>query len=258
MTRRASSDRFSLTRASTVFFVAARADSPFDGTNGNHLQSQVDELISFDADHPSLGSSSSSTNLQDQSNNVSDFIGTRMLSAISAYFRPYLSTTLSIHSTSPPFRPQIRQGQVISTGMQIPTHRCIALSLVRLDGDDLFSINAQPAPMKSTFYVDPFEMLAPPQPKANNPPTSMLPPASSTPYQHNKNHTSFYYQPPPNFVPSRPPPPVPIVVPRPTLGAQRPLTLENLSLNRFQENTDLLDLGDPGSPPPSPKFDPFG
>lgn len=129
MTRRASSDRFNLTGASTISVVAARAESPFDGANGNHHQSQVDELISFDADHPSLGSSSSSTNLQDQSNNVSYLISARMLSTSSAYFRPYLSTTLSIRSTSPPFRSQIRQRQVIFTGMQIPTHRSLSRSL---------------------------------------------------------------------------------------------------------------------------------
>jgi hypothetical protein len=47
-----------------------------------------------------------------------------------------------------------------------------------------------------------------------------------------------------------------------TVTAPQPLTLKNLSLNLINNNnevvTDLLDLGDPGSPPPSPKFDPYG
>jgi hypothetical protein len=59
---------------------------------------------------------------------------------------------------------------------------------------------------------------------------------------------------------------VPVVnsVPRPAFNAalQQPLTLKNLSLNSIHSTndvvTDLLDLGDPGSPPPSPKFDPYG
>jgi hypothetical protein len=78
------------------------------------------------------------------------------------------------------------------------------------------------------------------------------------------NHKStFYYQPTPQFVPTRPAPPVPVVnsVPRPAFNAalQQPLTLKNLSLNPPNDIvTDLLDLGDPGSPPPSPKFDPYG
>jgi len=64
--------------------------------------------------------------------------------------------------------------------------------------------------------------------------------------------TLFSYQ-----LPSRPAPPVPVG------SLPRPVSLKNLSLNPFQSTQneivdDLVDLGDPGSPPPSPKFDPYG
>jgi len=40
------------------------------------------------------------------------------------------------------------------------------------------------------------------------------------------------------------------------------VAFQNLNLNTKNHSNeitnDLLDLGDPGSPPPSPKFDPYG
>jgi hypothetical protein len=98
--------------------------------------------------------------------------------------------------------------------------------------------------------------------RQNDVPFNMFPTSSTN---HKNNHQStFYYQPQsPPVVPTRPAPSVPILTPmaRPIVntGFQQPLTLKNLSINPPNNTvTDLLDLGDPGSPPPSPKFDPYG
>ncbi len=89
--------------------------------------------------------------------------------------------------------------------------------------------------------------------------------STSSSNHKNNNQSTFYYQPspPPQFLPTRPVPPVPVAIsiPRPVANTnfQQSLTLKNLSLNPSNDTvTDLLDLGDPGSPPPSPKFDPYG
>lgn len=116
-----------------------------------------------------------------------------------------------------------------------------------LDGDNQISIDRQSA--SSTFYIDPTPAPPPPLRQTNS---------SNNQKMNNNNHQStFYYQPPPpQFVPTRPPPPVPVLV------NSQSLTFKNLSLNPIHPSndivTDLLDLGDPGSPPPSPKFDPYG
>jgi hypothetical protein len=85
---------------------------------------------------------------------------------------------------------------------------------------------------------------------------------SSSNYKNNNNQSTFYYQPTPQFIPTRPPPRVPAAPSIVNTATQQPLTLKNLSLNSIHSTndvvTDLLDLGDPGSPPPSPKFDPYG
>lgn len=85
---------------------------------------------------------------------------------------------------------------------------------------------------------------------------------NSTNYENNNNRSTFYYQAPPKFVPSRPPPPIPTTAPVLNNDIKCQLTLKNLSLNpncnTSETLSDLVDLGDPGSPPPSPKFDPFG
>jgi hypothetical protein len=121
-----------------------------------------------------------------------------------------------------------------------------------LDGNNLLSFDHHPPAPSSTFYTNPFD-VAPPQTES---PLTMF----STSSSNNNNHSTFYYQPSPQFVPSRPPPSVPVATPFPNPIVQRPLTLKNLSLNPINNEglTDLLDLGDPGSPPPSPKFDPYG
>ena len=104
-------------------------------------------------------------------------------------------------------------------------------------------MNAAPAPHPPLRQTNSMNMLSTSNQKVNN----------------NNNHQStFYYQPSPpsQFLPTRPapPPPVPVDV--------QSLTLKSLNLNPIPQFndvvTDLLDLGDPGSPPPSPKFDPFG
>lgn len=127
-----------------------------------------------------------------------------------------------------------------------------------LDGDKLFSFDQHPPSTNSTFYVDPFNIVAPPTRQTNSPLTMLS--TSSSNYKNNTNQSTFYYQQPPQFVPTRPVPSVPLAVPNTAI--QRPLTLENLNLNPKKNNNnvvnDLLDLGDPGSPPPSPKFDPYG
>jgi hypothetical protein len=115
----------------------------------------------------------------------------------------------------------------------------------------------------STFYIDPFNIVSPSPPpsRQNDSPLNMFS-TSSLNYKNN-NQSTFYIQPTAQFVPSRPPPPVPVVAAAPpsivNTAIQKPLTLKNLRINTPNEVvTDLLDLGDPGSPPPSPKFDPYG
>ena len=91
---------------------------------------------------------------------------------------------------------------------------------------------------------------------------------STSNHKNNNNsiQSTFYYQPSIQSLPTRraPPVPLPTSAPPPTVNAtlQRPLTLKTLNLNPINQPneivTDLLDLGDPGSPPPSPKFDPYG
>jgi hypothetical protein len=118
-----------------------------------------------------------------------------------------------------------------------------------LDNNNLL-FDHQPSSAGSTFYIDPFNITVPPPARQTESPLNMI--------SSNNNHSTFYYQTNPQIVPSRRPPPVPLAAP-----IQRPITLNNLSLNPIMNNnndiiTDLLDLGDPGSPPPSPKFDPYG
>lgn len=132
--------------------------------------------------------------------------------------------------------------------------------MIILDGDNLFLFDQQPSSAKSTFYIDPFNIVTQPPTRQTESPINML----STNYKNNNNQSTFYYQPQPQFMPTRPPPPVPIPMPHSLVNTtlQQPLTLKNLSLNPVKHTneviTDLLDLGDPGSPPPSPKFDPYG
>ncbi|CAF0767139.1 unnamed protein product [Adineta ricciae] len=129
----------------------------------------------------------------------------------------------------------------------------------KTNGDDLLSFDHHPPPTKSTFYIDPFEIVSKPIPLS-----PQIHPMTLANNKNPSNQSSFYYQPPPQFIPTRPAPPVPRpLAPPPPPSVQRPLTLDNLSLNSnpFTNNipsNDLLDLGDPGSPPPSPKFDPYG
>jgi hypothetical protein len=116
-----------------------------------------------------------------------------------------------------------------------------------LDNQNLL-FNHQTSSANSRFYTDPFDIVAPPSRQTDSP-LNMI---------SSNNNSTFYYQPTSQFVPSRAPPPVPIATP-----LQRPITLKHLSLNPIINtsndiSTDLLDLGDPGSPPPSPKFDPYG
>ncbi|UJR35353.1 hypothetical protein I4U23_028111 [Adineta vaga] len=134
---------------------------------------------------------------------------------------------------------------------------------VKTNGDNLLSFDQNPSSTKSRFYIDPFDMLSEPSHQTNS--TLLMN------HKNLQNQSIFYHHHPPpppppapqhQFIPSRPAPPAPRpIAPPPSI--QRPLTLENLNLNPNNYNNDnisndLLDLGDPGSPPPSPKFDPFG
>jgi len=135
-----------------------------------------------------------------------------------------------------------------------------------LDGDNRTLFDHRPS-SASTFYIDPFNPIVSSPPRQTNSPLNMFSTSSSN-YKNNNtnNQSTFYYQPTPQLVPSRAPPPVPVATAAPsfinTAAFQQPLTLKNLSLNSINNTnevvTDLLDLGDPGSPPPSPKFDPYG
>ena len=138
-----------------------------------------------------------------------------------------------------------------------------------LDGDNRSLLDPQSA--NSTFYIDSFNVVtAPPSSSSrqSGSPFNMLSATLSNPKSHtNDNQSTFYYQPAPSqFRATRPPPPPPGPVSAPpSLGNPtfpQPLSLKNLSLNPINHSndivTDLLDLGDPGSPPPSPKFDPYG
>jgi len=135
-----------------------------------------------------------------------------------------------------------------------------------LDGDNRSLLDHRPS-SASTFYIDPFNIVPPTPARQTNSPLNMFSTSSSNYKSSNTNNQStFYYQPTTQIVPKRAPPPVPVAAAAPpfvnTAAFQQPLTLKNLSLNSINNTnevvTDLLDLGDPGSPPPSPKFDPYG
>ena len=132
------------------------------------------------------------------------------------------------------------------------------------DARDLLSFDPAPDVNRSKFYVDPFEIVT-----SSSRPTASPSPMFQSPMTlqiNNKNNNSQNQNSQPfsaRFVPTRPAPPPPInISSRSNVPVQRPLTLDNLNLNPasviFDPNADLLDLGDPGSPPPSPKFDPLG
>jgi hypothetical protein len=128
-----------------------------------------------------------------------------------------------------------------------------------LDGNNRVLLDRQPSSAGSTFYIDSFNIVTPPLPRQTDSSVNMF---STSSLNHN-NQSTFYYQPSPQFVPARPPPPVPVTTAASIINSslQQPLISRNLSLNlktkSHEEVTDLLDLGDPGSPPPSPKFDPY-
>ncbi|CAF3513215.1 unnamed protein product [Adineta steineri] len=133
-----------------------------------------------------------------------------------------------------------------------------------VDTDSLFSFDDKPSSTSSNFYIDPFNITVAPTRQNDSPLTT----SSTSSANYNQNPFSYQQQ-PAQFVPSRPPPPIPrptvaTAVPFANNAIQRPLTLEHLNLHsnnnkKFNDiPTDLLDLGDPGSPPPSPKFDPYG
>lgn len=128
--------------------------------------------------------------------------------------------------------------------------------MVFIDGDHRTSLDYQSA--SSTFYIDPLNAIPAPHPPLRQTNSmNMFPTSSSANPKVNNHQSTFYYQPSPSqFQPTRPPPPPPVPV------NVQSLTLKNLNINPVSQSndvvTDLLDLGDPGSPPPSPKFDPFG
>ncbi|CAF4639685.1 unnamed protein product [Rotaria socialis] len=202
-------------------------------TDENYRENNAAELISFDADHQSLSSSSSSNNLQSQS--IDPLFN-------ESCFGPF---HFSSHPTS---------------------------NTTRTNGDNLFSFDHPTPSAGSNFYIDSFDIAELPSSRQDDSKLNLFsqPLTNSTYYETDNHRSKFYYQAPPQFIPTRPPPPVPTIAsnapaPIPSLDVQRLLTLKNLSLNpnnntnnSNEKINDLVDLGDPGSPPPSPKFDPFG
>ncbi|CAF1106784.1 unnamed protein product [Rotaria sordida] len=197
-------------------------------TDDNYQENTVGELISFDSDHHAKHDFSSNNNLQSQ--------------PMDALF------------DENSFDPLHFSSQSVSNNTKTNNNNLLFDNHTQSTG--------------STFYIDPFNIAAPP-PRQTDSPLNMFPTSlvNSTNSENNNNRSTFCHQQPHQFVPSRPPPPVPSVAasipaPMPNNDSQRQLTLKNLSLNPKNNNnelmSDLLDLGDPGSPPPSPKFDPFG
>ncbi|CAF3602673.1 unnamed protein product [Rotaria sordida] len=197
-------------------------------TDDNYQENTVGELISFDSDHHAKHDFSSNNNLQSQ--------------PMHALF------------DENSFDPLHFSSQSVSNNTKTNNNNLLFDNHTQSTG--------------STFYIDPFNIAAP-SPRQTDSPLNMFPTSlvNSTNSENNNNRSTFCHQQPHQFVPSRPPPPVPSVAasipaPMPNNDSQRQLTLKNLSLNPKNNNnelmSDLLDLGDPGSPPPSPKFDPFG
>ncbi|CAF3355912.1 unnamed protein product [Rotaria sp. Silwood1] len=199
-------------------------------TDENYQEDTVGQLISFDSDHHALFDFSSNNHLQSQQ--MDDLFNKNSFDPYHFSSRPVSNNTTT-------------------------------------NSDNLFSFDNHTQSAGSTFYIDSLKMTSTPPSRQTDSPlntfsTSLV---NSTDYENNNNRSTFYYQPSRQFVPTRPPPSVPITATAAPASisnndVQRPLTLENLSLNPFNNNnetiSDLLDLGDPGSPPPSPKFDPFG
>ncbi|CAF2393018.1 unnamed protein product [Rotaria sp. Silwood2] len=200
-------------------------------TDENYQEDTVGELISFDSDHHALHDFSSNNNLQSQQ--------------MDALFSENL------------FDPYHFSSQPVSNN-------------TKTNGDNLLLLDNHSQSAGSTFYIDSLKISStPPLRQTDSPPLNMFSTSLVNPthYENNNNRSTFYCQSPSQFVPTRPPPPVPIAAtsapaPIPNNDIQRPVTLKILNSNPFDNNnetiSDLLGLGDPGSPPPSPKFDPFG
>ena len=232
----------------------------FQLANENPAENEVDELISFDSDHPTSAHLPSSSDVQSQAVNVRNAILNRTLRRPSPHSSRCSAKVPLIHSISPlppPHQPALRQ-VIIHFRSPLKSH---PLPLILIDGKNLFTVDPHPPSSNATLFTDPFGIpIAPTYP--SNSPLNSFRSNSATNGLHN-NSSPFNFQPPPaaQFVPSRPAPPIPTLS-MPQTFAQRPLTLQTLSLNPIRNAsgvvTDLLDLGDPGSPPPSPKFDPYG